>query len=153
MIPVSNKIERSAVVRASAKEVWAKAFATPEAMAGWFAMKIEGEFKVGENFSLWFVEDDEETEHRCGCKLTAFDAGSCFEFLWHPGVSEDLAKFPESEATSVRFTLEALSDTQTKILMVESGFSRVPKKRKQFAFEANSTGWNVEFGKLKNFFN
>jgi DNA-binding NtrC family response regulator len=33
MIPVSNKIERSAVVRASAKEVWAKAFATPEAMA------------------------------------------------------------------------------------------------------------------------
>lgn len=146
MIPVSNKIERTVTLKATPSQVWEKSFASPDALTSWFPNKIEGDFKVGESFFMIFSED--ETEHRCECKVTTFEPGTCFEFIWHPGVSANLAEFPEAEATAVKFVLEANPAGNTQVTMTESGFGKIAKKRRQMAFDSNNTGWNVEMAKL-----
>jgi len=149
MLPVSNKIERSVVLSSKPNEVWEKSFANPDALKSWFPDKIEGDFAEGTNFFLIFVDGEEE--HRCECKMIQLLANECLEFVWHPGVSSTLTEYPETEVTTVKFTLEASGD-KTKVTMVESGFAKVGKKRRQFAFEANNGGWNIEMAKLpKNY--
>ncbi len=150
MLPVSNKIERVLVLPADPKTVWEKSFGTPEALMSWFPDKIEGEFKVGEKFFLIFV--DGENEHRCQCVMTEFTAMKSFEFQWHPGVSDLLDAYPDSELTTVRFTFEP-GETKggnpgTTVTMIETGFAKIAKKRRQFAFEANNGGWTIEIAKL-----
>ena len=146
MLPVSNKIERIAVLPATPDVVWEKSFSSPEAMMSWFPDKLEGELVEGKNFFLIWEQ------HRCECRMIVFKKAECLEFKWHPGVSVELTGFPEEELTTVTFTFEKAQTKSgqpgTKVTMIETGFAKVGKKRRQAVFEANNGGWNIEMAKL-----
>lgn len=142
MLPIADTIERTLVLPAPRQAVWAKSFATPAALASWFPEAIEGDFAVGENYTMIWGE------HRCECRLVELNESESFVYQWHPGSACQIADLPESELTSVRFTLSDHLDG-TKVEMVESGFSNISEDRRKFAFSENDGGWNSELPKLE----
>ena len=68
---------------------------------------------------------------------------SGFVFLWH-GAGFD------SPRTRVEFTLEAV-EGGTRLLVVESGFSKVREDKRASAWKDNEGGWTHELDELKEY--
>ena len=71
------------------------------------------------------------------------EAPSRFVFLWH-GAGFD------SPQTRVEFTLEAV-EGGTRLLVVESGFSKVREVKRASAWKDNDGGWTHELDELKEY--
>lgn len=136
-----DAIERELNLPAPPSEVWDRSFGTPEALSDWFPERVEGTFEIGKNFFLIWGE------HRCEARLVEFEPPTAFAYQWHPGEAAMLSDRPESELTTVRFTLAA-SEGGTKVTMIESGFSNIAEDRRDWAFGQNDGGWDEELPKL-----
>ncbi len=141
MLHIADSISRSVFVNAAPVVVWERSFATPAALASWFPDRIEGEFVLGQTFALIWGE------HRCEARLVEIVPCQSLAYQWHPGDTFTLDALPESELTTVRFTL-AESSGGTTITVVETGFSKIAESRAAFAFEQNNAGWDEELPKL-----
>jgi uncharacterized protein YndB with AHSA1/START domain len=54
---------------------------------------------------------------------------------------------PEEPPTLVEFTLEKTA-TGTRLRIVESGFDKLPSKRRDEAFRMNERGWSSQLGNI-----
>ena len=59
-------------------------------------------------------------------------------------------KYPESEMTTVRFTVDEHPEG-TLLRVVESGFENIPEERRAFCYRQNTEGWTSELAKLPPF--
>lgn len=141
MIQRSDQIARTLHLPATPEEVFQRSFATPQALATWFAEKVEGDYRVGGTIALLWGK------HRCECRITALEPGKCFEYQWHPGEARNLTDHPEEELTTVRFDLLP-HENGTELRLLETGFERIPYARRGTAFGENSNGWDEELAKL-----
>ena len=135
-----NEIRCEMVLKAPVEKVW-RALTTAEGWTGWFSYGVEGKFEVGEKLLLDFGPYGE-----VDAVVAEKDPMSVFAYRWHPG-GGDHSDRPESEMTTVRFTLEP-EGSSTKFTMVESGFEGIPPSRRLIALEDNTGGWKSELGKL-----
>lgn len=142
MLHISDTIERTLVLPAERTMVWQKSFATPAALASWFPERIDGEFELGGTYTMIWGE------YHCQCRLVEHIESESFVYQWHPGAACEISKFPESELSTVRFTLSDHPEG-TQVLMVESGFLRIPEDRRVNAFTENNGGWDAELPKLQ----
>ena len=136
-----NEIRSEMMLRASIDKVW-EALTTHEGWTGWFSYGVVGKFEEGETLTLDFGPYGE-----CFALVSTMNPKTEFAYQWHPGEDCPIEKYPMSELTTVRFTLEALGDG-TKLTMVESGFANLPESRRASALEANSGGWDSELPKI-----
>ena len=136
-----NEIRSEMMLRASIDKVW-DALTTHEGWTGWFSYGVVGKFEEGETLTLDFGPYGE-----CYAIVSTMNPKTEFAYQWHPGEDCPIEKYPVSELTTVRFTLEALGDG-TKLTMVESGFANLPESRRASALEANSGGWDSELPKI-----
>ena len=56
--------------------------------------------------------------------------------------------YAAEEPTLVTFTLEDAPARGTRLTVVESGFDKVPPRRRLEAFRLNSGGWDVQVGNI-----
>jgi uncharacterized protein YndB with AHSA1/START domain len=66
-----------------------------------------------------------------------------FSFTWHPYAVEPGVDYSNETPTLVEFTLEPTS-TGTLLRVVESGFDKIPKHRRDEAFRMNEGGWEEQ---------
>lgn len=136
-----NEIRCEMTLKAPVEKVWS-ALTTPEGWTGWFSQGVKGKFAVGETLTLDFGPYGE-----CFALVAEMDPMTNFAYRWHPGEDCPIDKYPESEMTTVRFTLEPAA-AGTKLTMVESGFAGLPLDRRASALNANTGGWKSELVKI-----
>lgn len=139
-------ISQELVVKAPRSKVW-EALTTPEGWTGWFSETVTGDFLVGSTLTLDFGDNTV-----CYAFVVERNELHSLAYKWHPGEDCAINKYPESEMTTVRFTLEDCADG-TRIRMVESGFENIPMERRSACMDSNTTGWKWELGELGFYLN
>lgn len=137
-------IRQELVLKATRQAVW-DALTTPEGWTGWFRNRVEGEFHVGHTLALDFGE-----QGKCWGVVVERDELNAFAYKWHPGEDCVIDKYPESEMTTVRFSLSDHAEG-TLLTMVERGFENVPETRRDKCVELNTGGWKYELEELRVF--
>jgi uncharacterized protein YndB with AHSA1/START domain len=75
------------------------------------------------------------------------DPERLFSFTWHPYAVDPTEDYKGEPPTLVEFTLEK-STRGTLLRVVESGFDRLPDKRRHEAFRMNEGGWSAQLANI-----
>ena len=70
-----------------------------------------------------------------------------FSFTWHPYAIDQSQDYSDEEPTLVEFTLERTA-SGTLLRVVESGFDKIPSKRRAEAFRMNDQGWDQQVNNI-----
>jgi uncharacterized protein YndB with AHSA1/START domain len=70
-----------------------------------------------------------------------------FSFTWHPYAVDADVDYSKETPTLVEFTLTP-TPTGTRLRVVESGFDKIPKHRRDEAFRMNEGGWEEQMGNI-----
>jgi uncharacterized protein YndB with AHSA1/START domain len=71
-----------------------------------------------------------------------------FSFTWHPYAIDPKEDYSKETPTLVEFTLEKTA-TGTLLRVVESGFDKIPSKRRAEAFRMNDAGWAAQMKNIE----
>jgi uncharacterized protein YndB with AHSA1/START domain len=165
----TDRIEKRVTLRAPVSRVW-RAIADAKEFGSWFGFKLEGEFAEGKAMRGVFERTFDESslmEHQKKLGLrpsklrmpppdaTLFTVERMtpeqyLSFRWIPyGI--DAEADPENEPTTlVEFRLEPVPEG-TLLVIVESGFDRVPAHRRERAFRMNEGGWAGQSENLRKY--
>ncbi|MEZ5162248.1 MAG: SRPBCC domain-containing protein [Fimbriimonadaceae bacterium] len=131
------------MIRAPKSKVW-NAVASSNGLKSWFAAVVEGVFAEGETLRLDFqVENCDD----CFMVVKEINPEDRVAFQWHPGEDCPIDTYPREEMTTITFELLEQGDG-TSLVMVESGFDRVPLSRRAKCLELNTGGWDYELKEL-----
>jgi uncharacterized protein YndB with AHSA1/START domain len=137
-VEVPDEVRRELVVEAPLERVW-RAIIEADELVRWFPDKI-AEVDPRPGGAIRIEWQDGEFDDG---SIVVVEEPSRFAFRWH-GAGFD------SPETRVEFTLEAV-EGRTRVVVVESGFSRVPEEKRATAWQDNDGGWAKELGELKAF--
>jgi uncharacterized protein YndB with AHSA1/START domain len=165
----TDRIEKKVTLRAPVSRVW-KALAEAKEFGQWFGVSLDGEFAAGKTLTgTWDARLDEAAIRRAQedlglppskvrmpeagtvfCTVERVEPERYFSFRWVPyGV--DAEADPENEPTTlVEFSLEK-APAGTRLTIVESGFDRVPERRRDRAFRMNTGGWSAQAENLRKY--
>jgi uncharacterized protein YndB with AHSA1/START domain len=76
------------------------------------------------------------------------DPERLFSFRWHPYAIDEKVDYAKEPTTLVEFRLDAVSEG-TRLTVVESGFDRIPVKRRAEAYRMNEGGWAEQMENVK----
>lgn len=132
-----NRIEKHIDLKASPSRVW-KALTDHKEFGQWFGCKFEGPFAVGKtvrgklnhpSFEQWAIN------------VKKMEPERLFSFTWHPYPVDLTIDYSKETPTLVEFMLEATSSGGTHLVVIESGFEKIPINRRLEAFRMNNEGW------------
>jgi uncharacterized protein YndB with AHSA1/START domain len=149
MSPASDtdRIERSAVVKAPRQRVW-RAISNAEEFGTWFGVNLKGQtFSPGQlvrgpitiagyEHVIWEV------------RIERIEPPNLLSYRWHPYAIDPKVDYTKEEPTLVTFTLTDAPGNATLLTLVESGFDKVPPERRQEAFRMNSRGWSTQMDNI-----
>ncbi len=131
---MSDRIEKAIELNAPVSRVW-RALTDYREFGSWFRVRLDGPFVPGQ------VTRGQITypgyEHiRFEAVVQKIESERLFSFTWHPyAVDPD----EDYSAKSARGTL---------LRVVESGFDKLPSKRRLEAFRMNEGGWDEQLGNI-----
>jgi uncharacterized protein YndB with AHSA1/START domain len=137
----TDRIEKSIELKAPISRVW-RALTDHREFGTWFRVRLDGPFVPGQ------ISRGQTTypgyEHiRWEAVVQRMEPERLFSFTWHPYAVDPDEDYSGEPPTLVEFTLEPMADG-TLLRVVESGFDRLPKKRRNEAFRMNEGGWRVQ---------
>lgn len=163
----TDRIEKQVTLHAPPSRVW-RAIADAREFGKWFGVELDGEFAPGRTITgTWRGDLTEERileaqrqvgvtpsgvrmpgPHAVFCTVERIEPERYLSFRWIPyGI--DAEADPEKEAkTLVEFRLEPVPEG-TRLTIVESGFDRVPRHRRERAFRMNEAGWSAQVENVK----
>lgn len=167
MSSVTDRIEKSIVLRAPVARVW-HAIADAGEFSRWFGFVLDGPFEVGKRMRGTFTGTLDEAaimdaQRRLGvppsgikppppdavfCTVDAIEPERRFAFRWIPyGIDAD-ADPAHEPTTLVELVLEPVAEG-TRLTVTESGFDQVPAHRRARAFRMNEGGWGAQVENLR----
>ena len=145
----TDRIEKRIVLRAPQSRVW-RAITRAEEFGAWFGLKLEGAFTPGarvagrvttppgyEHLTVDILVEKVEPEH-------------LFSYRWHPYPSDPKVDYSREPTTLVEFRLSPVPEG-TQLVVVESGFDRIPPERRPEAFRMNDAGWAEQMKNLDRY--
>ena len=141
---VEDRIEREVVVAAPRERVW-QIITQAEHIGKWFGDSAEVDLRPGGAIVLRW--DKHGTAYGM---IEKVDEPHYFSYRWNPGIMDEK---PTNEAsTLVEFTLTPQGE-QTRVRVVETGFSRLPRNESERAeqFKDNSDGWAMQLRDLNEY--
>ena len=133
---VPDEVRRELVVEAPLERVW-RAITEADQLVRWFPDKV-AEVDLRPGGAIRIEWHDGEFDDGA---VQVVEEPSRFAFRWH-GAGFD------SPETLVEFTLEAV-EGGTRVVVVESGFSKVREEKRSSAWRDNDGGWAKELSELK----
>jgi uncharacterized protein YndB with AHSA1/START domain len=147
----SDRIEKKILLRAPLSRVW-RALTDSQQFGTWFGVKFDAPFKPGvfqRGMIVTTTVDPEVAKAQQPYAGRAFEITvdriepeRLFSFRWHPFAIEPDVDYSHEPTTLVSFTLEEIAEG-TRLMVVESGFDRIPLERRATAFTANEQGWGM----------
>jgi uncharacterized protein YndB with AHSA1/START domain len=149
-LSIQDSIEKEIVVRASKERVYA-ALTTPDQLAKWFPIGVEGTLDAGDRpvfdfgeygkFKIFVVAANpyDYFAYRCVPGSVYCPQGFLGDVLEHPN-------------TLVEFTLEAVAGG-TRVLVKESGIAALSAEIIEKTLAGNDAGWSFMINRLEEYLN
>ena len=145
---MKDQIEKSIELKAPVSRVW-RALTDYQEFGQWFRVKLDGPFVTGKVSRGQILSPG--YEH---CKLEVIvqkmEPEHLFSFTWHPYALETKRDYSVEKPTLVEFRLEKI-EHGTHLLLIESGFDKIPKDRRLEAFRMNDTGWTNQMKNIERY--
>ena len=164
-----DRIEKQVTLRAPVSRVWS-AIADAEQFGRWFGVRLDGTFAEGSTITGTFeggVDEEQLAAYQESrgltpakvklpagrtvfCTVERIEPERYLSFRWIPfGI--DAEADPANEPTTlVEFRLEPAGE-DTRLVIVESGFARVPAHRRERAFRMNEGGWAAQLENVRRY--
>jgi uncharacterized protein YndB with AHSA1/START domain len=142
---MADRIEKSVELKAPVSRVW-RALTDHHEFGSWFRVKLDGPFVPGRTVRGQITYPGYE-HLKWEAVVQKMEPERLFSFTWHPYAIDPNQDYSSEVPTLVEFTLEKIA-AGTLLRVVESGFDKLPDKRRLEAFRMNETGWSEQ---MKNF--
>lgn len=133
-----NRIEKQVELKAAPSRVW-KALTDHVEFGKWFGCKLEGPFVVGKTVQGKLTYPGFE-HMQWAVDVKAMERERLFSFTWHPYAIDPKVDYSKENPTLVEFKLEPKGGG-TRLVVVESGFDKLPADRRLEAFRMDEEGW------------
>jgi uncharacterized protein YndB with AHSA1/START domain len=143
---MNERIEKRIELKAPVSRVW-RALTDYREFGEWFRVKLEGPFVAGQR-SLGRVTYPGYEHVRWEALVQKIEPETLFSFTWHPYAVDPKVDYSQETPTLVEFRLQKTA-TGTLLVLVESGFDKVPADRRAEAFRMNDGGWNAQMQNLE----
>jgi uncharacterized protein YndB with AHSA1/START domain len=138
---MSDRIEKAIALQAPVSWVW-RALTDHNEFGMWFRVRLEGPFVPGQ-VSRGHITYPGYEHLRWEAVVQKMEPERLFSFTWHPYAVDPDEDYAREPPTLVEFTLQA-TPTGTLLRVVESGFDKLPNKRRLEAFRMNEGGWSEQ---------
>jgi uncharacterized protein YndB with AHSA1/START domain len=138
---MTDRIEKTIELKAPASRVW-RALTDHQEFGKWFRVRLEGSFVPGQ-VSRGQITYPGYEHVRWEAVVQKIEPERLFAFTWHPYAVDPKEDYSGEPPTLVEFTLQSIS-TGTLLRVVESGFDKLPSKRRFEAFRMNDSGWSSQ---------
>jgi uncharacterized protein YndB with AHSA1/START domain len=138
---MSDRVEKTIELRAPLSRVW-RALTDHHEFGQWFRVRLDGPFVPGQ-VSRGRITYPGYEHLRWEAVVQKMEPERLFSFTWHPYAVDPNADYSGEPSTLVEFTLQPTA-TGTLLRVVESGFDKLPRNRRDEAFRMNERGWSVQ---------
>lgn len=138
---MSDRIEKTIELKAPVSRVW-RALTDHREFGTWFRVRVDGPFVVGQ-VSRGQITHPGFEHVRWEAVVQKMEPERLFSFTWHPYAVDPNEDYSKEPPTLVEFTLQKTA-TGTLLRVVESGFDKIPEKRRAEAFRMNEGGWSAQ---------
>jgi uncharacterized protein YndB with AHSA1/START domain len=143
---MSDRIEKTIDINAPVERVW-RALTNHEEFGAWFQVKIDQPFVPGQAQTGHMTYPGYE-HFPWNAQTVAMEEPRLFSFTWHPYAVQEGYDYSGETQTLVEFRLEP-TDGGTRLVVVESGFDKLPEHRRDEAFRSNEGGWAEQVQNIK----
>jgi uncharacterized protein YndB with AHSA1/START domain len=148
METVADRIEKRVVLRAPRARVW-RALTDATEFGKWFGVKLQGPFKEGATVRGQITYPGYE-HLTMEVEVERIEPERYFAYRWHPAAVDPKVDYSSEPATLVEFRLEETGGS-TVLVIVESGFDRIPLARRAEAFRMNEGGWTQQLRNIERY--
>ena len=138
---MNDRIEKTIELKAPVSRVW-RALTDYREFGTWFRVKLDGPFVPGQ-VSRGQITYPGYEHLRWEAVVQKMEPERLFSFTWHPYAIDPKEDYSKEPPTLVEFTLEKTAGG-TLLRVVESGFDKIPAKRRAEAFRMNEGGWSEQ---------
>ena len=138
---MSDRIENTIELNAPVSRVW-RALTDYREFGTWFRVDLDGPFVPGQA-SRGHITCPGYEHVRWEAVVQKMEPERLFSFTWHPYAVDPKEDYSKEPPTLVEFTLEK-TERGTLLRVVESGFDKIPAKRRSEAFRMNEGGWSEQ---------
>jgi uncharacterized protein YndB with AHSA1/START domain len=145
---MQDRIEKRIELKAPISRVW-RALTDHREFGEWFRVRLDGPFVPGQ------VSRGQLTfpgyEHvKWEVVVQKMEPERLFSFTWHPYSVDPKIDYSKETPTLVEFRLEKTA-TGTLLVLIESGFDKIPSNRRLEAFRRNDGGWTAQLKSIENY--
>ena len=145
---MNDRIEKRIELKAPVSRVW-RALTDYREFGEWFRVKIDGPFKPGE-VSRGQVTYPGYEHLKWEAIVQKMEPERLFSFTWHPAGIDPKKDYSKETPTLVEFKLEKTANG-TLLVVVESGFGKIPADRRLEAFRMNEGGWETQMKNIESY--
>ncbi len=138
---MTDRIEKTVELKAPVARVW-RALTDYQEFGQWFRVRLDGPFVAGQVARGKITHPGYE-HLRWEAVVQRMKPERLLSFTWHPYAIDPNQDYSGEPPTLVEFTLEKIA-TGTRLRIVESGFDKLPAKRRDEAFRMNDRGWSIQ---------
>jgi len=138
---MTDRIEKTVELKAPISRVW-RALTDYQEFGKWFGVRLEGPFVPGQTARGQITYPGYE-HVRWEAIVQKMEPERLFSFTWHPYAVDPKEDYSKEPPTLVEFTLEKTANG-TLLRIVESGFDKLPSRRREDAFRMNERGWSAQ---------
>jgi uncharacterized protein YndB with AHSA1/START domain len=159
MVTDTDRIEKKVLLKAPRERVW-RAISDSREFGTWFGVLLDGPFVAGAGMTGKIVPTTVDPEvarlqqpHAGKALIISVDRIEpmrLFSFRWHPGAIDPNLDYSNEPTVLVEFVLEE-APGGTMLTITESGFDRIPLKRRAKAFAGNDAGWSHQAKLIEKF--
>jgi len=142
-----DRIEKRIELRAPLSRVW-RALTDYREFGEWFRVRIDGPFQPGK-ISTGQVTYPGYEHLKWEAVVQKMEPERLFSFTWHPAAIDPKVDYSKEPSTLVEFKLESIP-TGTKLVVIESGFDKLPSDRRLEAFRMNEGGWAEQIKNIES---
>ena len=145
---MSDRIEKRIELKAPVSRVW-RALTDYREFGEWFRVRIDGPFEPGK-VSTGQVTYPGYEHLKWEAVVQKMEPERLFSFTWHPAAIDPKTDYSKEPPTLVEFRLEKIP-TGTKLVVIESGFEKLPSDRRLEAFRMNEDGWAEQIKNIESY--
>jgi uncharacterized protein YndB with AHSA1/START domain len=138
---MTDRIEKTIELKAPISRVW-RALTDYQEFGKWFGVCLEGPFVPGQIARGQITYPGYE-HLRWEAVVQKMESERLFAFTWHPYAVDPNEDYSKEPPTLVEFTLEQTANG-TLLRIVESGFDKLPNRRRDDALRMNERGWSAQ---------
>ncbi len=144
----TDRIEKRIELKAPVSRVW-RALTDYREFNQWFGVKLGAPFVPGAS-TRGNITHPGFDHLVMEVVVQKVEPERYFSFQWHPYAVDPKVDYSKEEPTLVEFTLEPTAEG-TRLVVVESGFDRLPAHRRGEAFRMNEGGWTQQLKNIEGY--